>query len=116
MTDHNIKELERQYQQAQSRESQAIKATQEARYRLQAARIAQAEAEMEARGIRKGDRVRWRDGISAGTQVGIYIGHAPSTFGAEVKAIVRKPTKAGAPHPSHRLMPDSWNGNWEKAE
>lgn len=95
MTEHDIKELKRQFDDAYSREVAARIKVNEARQRYDDARIANADAEFANRGIEKGQKVigkrQRHDDVT-----GIFMGHEIKWN--DVKPIIRKVTKSGEAH------------------
>lgn len=101
MSEHDITELRRQYDQAQRRVGDANMAREEAERRLVAALIAEAEAEFAARGITKGARVVGHHNVILGpktTEVGIYMGHRQGLLHLSMVPVIAKITADGKPH------------------
>ncbi len=107
MTEHGIKELERQLQQAESRLADARFAERTALHRLRSAKRDKAVADMAAQGITPGTKViapgkGWR-GEEIQSEPGIYMGFEFSRYDTDPAIDVRKITKSGKPHAFQNL-------------
>lgn len=96
MTNHSIAELQRQYDQARAAERDASNMTREAFARLNAAKCAEMEAKLAARGIVQGVKV------SVGASEGIFMGVEAGSYG-RIDAKVAKIKKDGTAHATQFL-------------
>lgn len=109
MTDHNIKELHRQWDAARSKALNAAAENQKARSALDVALVARADKNFADRGIEKGSKVVGYTNYGS-IVCGIFVGHEIQY--SEPIPMIRKITKSGEAHktvsPKHAWQIDKW--------